>query len=322
MKKILITGASGFIGGHLVESLILNGYKVRCFVRQTSDINLLKNLPVEIYFGDVLDRDSLKKAVKDIDYVIHLAGAIKAKDNKTYWLVNYQGTKNILEVILEENIKIEKFVFVSSQAAAGANKDSKFFREEDQPNPISHYGRSKLKAEDLVKRINKKFPTIILRPSLIYGPRDKETLIYFRLFKFGFKANLNRHFSACYIEDFVRACLLSLEKNVPSGSVYFISDGYSYSLKEINHYLKLLLKPKIIIPIPFISKILYLLVPILKIISKKPSIINSDRLREIAAKSWTCDISKAKKELGYQPKIFLKDGLEKTISWYKKYGWL
>ncbi len=268
MKTVLVTGASGFIGGHLVEFLVKNGYKVRCFVRQTSNIDILKNLPVEIYFGDVLNKSSLKKAVKDIDYVIHLSGAIKAKDNKTYWLVNYQGTKNILEAVLEENPGIKKFVFISSQAVAGANKDLKPLKEEDPPNPISHYGKSKLKAENLVKKISKKIPTVILRPSLVYGPRDKETLIYFRLFKFGLKANLDRYFSACYIEDFVKVCLLALEKEVPSGSIYFISDGFIYSLKEINYYLKLLLKTKINISIPFLPLILYLLAPILKIIFK------------------------------------------------------
>lgn len=321
MKKILITGASGFIGGHLIEFLLKNNYKVKCLVRPTANLDILKKLPVEICFGDILDKNSLRKAVKDIDYLIHLAGAIKAKDNKTYWLVNYQGTKNILEVLLEKNIQLKKFIFISSQAAAGASRGFQPLKETDPAQPISHYGKSKLKAEKIVKKFSQRFSIVILRPSLVYGPRDKETLIYFRLFKFGFKANLNRYFSACYVKDFSRACFLALEKEIPSGSIYFISDGKIYSLKEINNYLKILLKPKLIIPIPFVSKILYFLALFFKIFLKKPSIINMDRLKEITSKSWLCDISKAKK-LGYQPKTFLKDGLKKTILWYQKNGWL
>ncbi len=313
MNKVLVTGASGFIGGHLVELLVEKKYQVRCLVRERSDLSYLQHFPVEFYFGDILDIGSLKEAVKDIDYVIHLAGAIKAKDNKTYWLVNYQGTKNILKAILKENPKIKKFVFISSQAVAGPNKDLKPLREEDQPNPISHYGKSKLKAEGLVKKFSKKFLTVILRPSLIYGPRDKETLIYFRLFKLGFKVNIDRYFSACYVKDFAKACLLALEREFPSGSIYFISDGCIYSLREINYHLKTLFKTKINISIPFFPIVLNLLALILKIISKKPSIINFDRIPEITSKFWICDPSKAKKELGYQPETFLKEGLEKTI---------
>lgn len=322
MKKILVTGASGFIGGHLVEFLIRNGYRVRSLVRQTSDLTHLRSLSVECCFGDVCQKKSLIKTIKDVDYIIHLAGLIKAKNNNDYYLVNTQGTKNILEVTLENNPNLKKFIFISSQAVAGPNKDSKPLKEINQPNPISHYGKSKLEAEKIVKKFSQKFPTVILRPSLVYGPRDKETLIYFRLFKFGLKANLDRLFSACYIEDFLEACLLALEKDVPSGSIYFISDDSFYSIKEINSYLKSFLKPKIVFPIPFISITLYFLAVLLKIFSKEPSIVNIDRLKEILVKSWTCDISKAKKELGYQPKIFLREGLAKTISWYKKHNWL
>lgn len=360
MKKILVTGASGFIGGHLVEFLVKNGYRIRCFVRPQSDLTYLKSLPVEFYLGDILEKESLIKPVSGVDAIIHLSGLIKAKDerlyqliysqerknilvvvlnfilylyslienlltsreNKLYHLVNTQGTKNLLEVISEKNPGLKKFIFVSSQAAAGASKNSQPLKETDLAKPISHYGKSKLAAEELVKKFSGKFPCVILRPSLVYGPRDKETLIYFRLFKAGWKTVLNRCFSACYVEDFARACLLALEKKVPSGSIYFISDGRSYSIKEINNYLEVCLDFKSTLPIPLISVILRLMTPFLKIFSKGPSIINPDRLSEITAKSWVCDIAKAKTELDYQPKTFLREGLKKTIAWYQKYGWL
>jgi nucleoside-diphosphate-sugar epimerase len=148
--KALVTGGTGFIGSHLTEALIRKGVHVRCLLRKTSDLKWLKGLPVEFVSGDCNDKTSLKEAVRGVNWVFHLAGTTKAIKKETYFEVNGFGTENLIQACLENNPRLQKFIYISSQAAAGPSKNGSDKKELDSCEPVSFYGRSKRPGEESV----------------------------------------------------------------------------------------------------------------------------------------------------------------------------
>ena len=148
--KVLVTGGNGFLGSHLVEALIRRGYRVRCLVRRTSDLRWIQGLRVEYVHGNLADLTSLSRAVQGVDYVYHSAGVIKALKPETYYRVNRDGTRNLLQVCSDSRENFKKFIYVSSLAAVGPSPNGRPLREESCPRPVSDYGRSKLEGEEEV----------------------------------------------------------------------------------------------------------------------------------------------------------------------------
>ena len=176
--KTLVTGATGFIGTHLVKALVEQGRDVRCLVRKTGNTQHLNELGVELFYGDILNKDSLKDIAKDINFVYHLAGEIYSKRSRDFYRVNCDGTKNLVEVCLPENI--DRFIFLSSIASVGPNREHGILLNEQSPcRPIDPYGRSKLGAEKLLMNFFKKhgFPIVIVRPPTVYGPSGRSQII-------------------------------------------------------------------------------------------------------------------------------------------------
>lgn len=320
MERVLVTGANGFIGSHLVETLLREGYEVKGLVRKTSNLEFIKELPVELIYGALTDKPSLYPAVSEVDYIFHTAGAVKARKAKDYELANYLGTKNLLETCAEVNPQIRRFVFLSSQAAAGPSDNGRPKTEDQTCNPVSIYGATKLRAEELVKEFAQKFPTIILRLSAIYGPRDSETINYFRFLKWGIRPVFGGIFSLSYIDDLVQVALNAIKKNnISSGAVYFVSDGNCYSLDDFATVAERFLRKRTIRLV--IPKRLFSLYGFL---AEKfsSSIINRDKIKELTQKCWTCEPNKAKQDLGFAPKFTLEQGLKITLDWYQSNGWL
>ncbi|MBU2614879.1 MAG: NAD-dependent epimerase/dehydratase family protein, partial [Elusimicrobia bacterium] len=173
MSRILITGANGFVGTNLAQKFVAGGHSVRCLIHK--NLSEIKNIPVEIRYGNIADPASLTKAVKDIDFVFHCAGALRAKNIKTLYDINQTGTKNLIEAVHKYNPSIKRFVYVSSQAAMGPCIN---LEDPKDPNglcgPVSDYGRSKMMGEREVLKFKDKIPVTILRPAAIYGPYDKD----------------------------------------------------------------------------------------------------------------------------------------------------
>jgi nucleoside-diphosphate-sugar epimerase len=176
--KTLVTGATGFIGTHLVKALVEEGRDVKCLVRKTSNTKFLEGLGVEFFYGDLRIKDSLKGIIKDVNIVYHLAGEIYSKRSRDFYRINLDGTKNLVEVGLSENI--DKFIFLSSIAAVGPNREHDILlNEQSLCSPINPYGRSKLEAEKLLTKFFEKyeFPAIIIRAPIIYGPSKQSNII-------------------------------------------------------------------------------------------------------------------------------------------------
>ena len=319
--KTLITGATGFIGKHLVRTLVEQGRDVRCLVRKTSDRQYLEKLGVELFYGDLLNKNSIKGIVKGVDIVHHLAGEVYSPRSGNYFKINVEGTKNLLEVCLPENI--EKFIFLSSIQAVGPNKNQGILLNEKSPCiPITPYGKSKLKAEQFLREFcaNDSSPVIIIRAPLVYGPgaANCRSAILFQTIRNGrfmFVGRRNHMLSTCYIDNLIQGMLL-LEKNKKSvGKIYFIADQKPFTVEHIVRTIAEAIgvpQPKIQIPI----WTAYLIAAVLFLPNKIfhfSRILTWNTIREVTH-DWACDISLIKKEEGYEPRIDFAKGIRKTIA--------
>lgn len=325
--KALVTGANGFVGSHLVEELLSRGYQVTCLVRKTSNLRWLSGLKVEYVYADISQKESLKNVLKEMDFVFHVAGLTKAKSQEEYFRANYWGTKNLIEACVEDNPQIRRFVYVSSQAAVGPGKDGQPLNENSLCNPITDYGKSKLEGEKIVLEYSSKLPVTIIRPPAVYGPRDSDILGFFKVANKGFRTLFGRgesYISLCYVEDLAEGIILAAESPKAIGQIYFIADDQNYSWREAFGIIACVLDKEVItlrIPNAFLFTVAFILENIFRLLGK-PALVNMQKVREITQKYWLCDVSKAKKELGFSPQYKLEEGARKTVGWYKEKGWL
>jgi nucleoside-diphosphate-sugar epimerase len=325
--KALVTGGTGFIGSHLTEALIEKGVQVRCLRRKTSDLKWLKNLPIEFVHGDCNDKTSLEKAVRGVDWVFHLAGVTKAIKEETYLEVNGLGTENLIHACLDCNPRLQKFIYVSSQAAAGPSRDGFNKKESDPCEPVSFYGRSKRAGEERVLARANELPVLILRPSVVYGPRDKDVFALFKCLSRRIKpcpSGPDQRLSLCYVQDLVRGILLAAETQTKSGEIFFLSDGKDYRMEEIGDIVAQAMgTPAIRIRVP--RQMIWGIACFSEVLSKfsrRPSLLNKDKAEEMIQKDWLCDITKVKTILGFEPRVPLPEGARLTFEWYKKEKWL
>ncbi len=325
--KALVTGGTGFIGSHLVQSLIQRGVAVRCLVRKSSDMSWLKGLPIECLAGDCRDEDSLSKAVQGVDHVYHLAGLTKAFAEASFFEVNARGTENLIRACLTVNPEIRKFIYLSSQAAAGPAAEGCRKNETDHCEPVSAYGRSKRMGEEAALAKARALPLVILRPAIVYGPRDKDLLEYIKLLSKRIKPALFRgqqRFSFCYVEDLIQAILLAAGREVRSGEIFFLTDGGDYGWKEIGAAFSgaLGVRPRAI-PIP--KWALLGAAPLIERVSRlsrRPLLLSRGKVQEMIQRGWVCDTTKAQDLLGFAPQTRLPRGARLTVDWYRRQKWL
>jgi len=323
--KALVTGASGFIGSHLVEHLSKHGYRVTCLLRKTSSLEYLKGIDTEIIRGDLNDIAFLKDAVKNKNYVFHLAAVIESSDPKLYHRTNILGTKLLALACRESSRNIKKFLFISSIAASGPSKKGILKKEEDECVPINEYGRSKLEAEKIVEEIlDDIIPYVIIRPPNVYGPREKELLQAIKIIQRHIKpllGNGDRQTSLIYVEDLVRAIRMAAENPSAVKKTYFITDGNTYSWRDITDQIieELDIKgPFIPIPYPIMLLIGVISEMFSKLREKGPS-ITLERINNVRKNYYIYDPSRAFKELGFRPEIALKEGIRRVIKWHREY---
>ena len=319
--KALVTGATGFIGSHLTEALLKKGFAVTCLVRSTSNLKYLEDLNVRTVQGDCSRLESLYEAVEGVDYVFHLAGLTKACSEADFSVANGQGTANILKAVLEKNAGIKRFVHVSSLAAVGPSSNGVPLREDCAALPVSFYGRSKLEGEQLVLKHREDIPVVVIRPPAVYGPRDRDMLVFFRLVKAGIAPVWGEcHYSFIYIEDLIHGILLSALDENAGGEIFFMSDGVIYSSDDIINAIADAVQKR-----PVKLKIPRFILSVAGLISErsgKASIINADKIRELKHLNWVCDMSKAAKRLKFEPQVKIKEGARWTFDWYRIHQWL
>lgn len=325
--KCLVTGSSGFIGGHLAEELAKRGDEIYGLVRKTSDTRWLEKLNVKLVDGDCRDKESLRRAVRGMDYVFHLAAVISAPDWKTYCDVNTKGTQNLIEACFEKAPGIKRFVFVSSIAACGPSAAGRRLKEDDPCRPISDYGRSKLLAEQIVLGYKDRLPVSILRPPNVLGPRQKELFESIRLIRRRIKPLIGSgepQTSLASVEDVVKAVLLAAENEKSQGRVYFVTDGRDYAWLEIADAIAEFMGIK-----KFFIKVPYGLQYIVALVSElsgwvrgKAPLVSREHIVATRKYYWLYDGSKIENELGFRAGMDMRATIRKTIAWYQDQGLL
>ena len=322
--QVFITGATGFIGSHLAEALHAKGYKLRCLVRKSSNLVWIKHLPVEYVYGDTSDRELLKQAVKGVDYIYHVAGITKARTKEEYFRGNHLSTRYLLDAAIEANPGLKRFVLISSLTAVGPGNG---VNEKTPYHPITTYGISKMEAEKECLKEKDRLPVTIVRPPAVYGPRDKDVFEFFSTMNKGLHPMIgfrDKYVSLIHVADLVKGILLAAESAKSQNQTYFISSENYYNWKDVGEITSRIMQKKAIrlnIPVPVVY-IVGAFAELYSLISRKPALLNFEKIRDIVQDAWTCDISKAKKELGYSESMSLEAGIKDTVSWYREHLWL
>lgn len=321
MKNVLVTGATGFIGSNLVRRLVKSGYKVTIFVPKNSNHPFLKNLKLKRAEGDIRNYDALSKAIKGCDYVFHLAAIINP-EKKELFDVNVNGTENVMKACL--NSKVKKVVHVSSTSVLGfSTSKKKKISEKDEIKEEGYlYAKSKKMAEDIAQKYaDKGLNATIANPSSVIGAGEVNPIIL-KLVRSINENKIRFTFSGgtCLVavEDAVDGLLLALKKG-KKGERYIFAGEYISFIDECNLIAKILNKPNVKLELPRIFYYpLYLLALIMQTFFRKSLITSSGIKHAYSFRNF--DTSKARKELGWKPKIKIEDAMQQTIRYYKSQG--
>ncbi len=320
----VVTGATGFIGSHLVEALVRRGWRVRCPVRNPARAYWLKGLPVELVTADLTVPESLDGVFTGAEVVFHLAGLTRALRPQQFFEVNVTGTANLLRALGRADGSCRKLIFLSSLAAAGPSRPGAARTEAEPPNPVSVYGKSKRLAEEQVIGASP-VGWVILRPPIVYGPRDGEGLLYFRVVKLGVRPVLwaERYFSLIYVGDLVRGILLAAESPRAAG-IYHIADPTPYSFRALAAGIgRVMGRPGPTLPAPgWAFRLAGRLADLVARARRRPTVFSYDKAVEMTAGDWVCDCARVEAELGFRTEVGLDQGLKITYDWYRSVGWL
>ncbi len=333
--KILVTGASGFIGSFLVEEGLAEGMQVWAGVRKSSSRKYLQDERIRFAELDFTDSDRLSSQLQKHktehggwDYIIHCAGVTKCIDKAGFEIGNYWATRHFIETLVSLDMIPKNFIFISSLSVFGPvrEKDYSPICETDIPAPNTAYGISKLNTEKYLQGL-KNFPYVIFRPTGVYGPREKD---YFLMVEsicnhVDFVAGYKRQdITFIYVKDLVQAVYLAIKKNVTYRS-YFVSDGEVYNSRTFSDLIrKELGNPwmiRFVCPLPLL-KIISSVVDLFSRFTHKPSTLNGDKYNIMKQRNWRCDITPVIRELGYRPEYNLERGVKETIRWYKEEEWI
>jgi 2-alkyl-3-oxoalkanoate reductase len=324
--KVLVTGASGFLGGHVAELLAKRGDHVRALVRKTSNRKHLASLPnVELFEGSVEQVDRIAEAVTGVDAIVHSAGLIKARSTDEFFAVNVGGTSNLVEAARRRPLK--RFVFVSSLEACGPSADGEPVAAE-QESPVTAYGRSKLAAEKVVLSAKDDIPIVILRPGAIYGPRDGEILEAFKSIQRGLLpliAGGEAKGMWIYATDCANACVCAIDADVPSGRVYFVDDGCGpmeqrQMLADAERAIGKRAVIRASLPVPLLMAVARG-VEAFGRVSNRPVMLTREKANMLL-QHWVCSSDETRRDLGWAPTVLWADGVKLAVRWYRDNGWL
>lgn len=323
----VVTGASGFVGSHLVDFLLEKNYKIRCIIRKTSNLRWLDGKDVELHICELTDMDGLRKIFEGADYIYHVAGVVKAKKPEGYFKGNVETTQALLDVAVESNDSLKRFVVVSSATASGPSQINKPITEDSLRKPITTYGKSNLAKEELAETYMSKLPITICKVVAVYGERDTEIFIFFRTYSKGLMTKIgltDKQVSLLHVHDVVRGLYMAARSEKAVGQKYFITSEKYYTWKEVGSATsKVMNKKPLTVKVPhFVVYIIAAIAQFFSMFSSKAATLNIEKGKDITRAAWISDYRKAYKDFGFKQEISLEEGVRRTVDWYKKMKWL
>ena len=354
---ILVTGATGFIGSHLVDRLVRSTSRnadrvvrstsenadrlvrsapenarlvcaepVRVLVRRTG---LFENTPVDVFRGDLVGGEGLSRSLAGVDTVIHLAGVTKALSVAEYYAGNVRATENLARAV-ESTRRPIRFIHVSSLAAMGPGHDATPIAEDAEPHPVTHYGKSKLEGERVVRSI---LPdAVIVRPPAVYGPRDTDVFEILKAVNRGIVMRVGggegqdqeQWFSAICVSDLVDGILAAAREPRAIGRTYFLAHAGVVSWTELVKIAARIMgrTPRIVHVPPSAAYAAGFCAELWSRVTRKPGIVSRDKVADLQCRYWICDTRRAKEELGFEAPTNIGEGLAIALAWYREAGWL
>jgi nucleoside-diphosphate-sugar epimerase len=326
--KVLLTGASGFVGSHILDLLMARDIPTAILLRSTSRHRFIEPhlSRVDVRVGSVSDPASLPAALEGVTHVIHCAGCTKAIDSAEYYRINRDGTRNLIEAVNRRSGGIQRFILISSLAASHPARAEAPARENDEPAPVTEYGRSKLAGEQVLRELAR-VPYAILRPAAVYGPRDADFLLMFKAARARWVPSFGagrQQLSLVYVEDVARAALACLESPTIENQIYNVAHAEVLTahalMTEIGRQLGVN-TIQIPLPTPLLWPVCLVAEGIARL-SGQPSIVNLQKYPELTAPGWVCDGRRLRDELHCEPATGSREGLAQTLAWYRQQDWL
>ncbi len=324
---VLVTGANGFIGSHLVDSLLSLDCNVHCLVRNSSNLRWLSSAKIQFHYVDLADPDFKIPNLPSIGFVFHCAGLTKARNRDEYFDINSRVCTTLYEQCFTYKESITGIVHLSSLAAAGPGKDGVLVDEATTLNPITFYGQSKKAGEEVALKYSASLPVKVIRPPVVYGPREENLYTFFKLVKKGWGLQIGRSskkLSLIYVADLVRAMMEVCDPRFSQKKTYFVTDGETYSWQEVaktaadkmNVSIKALKIPEsILVPIAIFFETLAMF-------SAKPALFDRQRMIDIRQSCWTASSENFFRDFDFTPQFKLTTGLACTLDWYVRQKWL
>ncbi|NOY65254.1 MAG: NAD(P)-dependent oxidoreductase [Nitrospirae bacterium] len=332
MKRVLITGSRGFIGSHLLAELYNMRTDVRCLLHATGkNKNSFIHTQIKCFTINLLDLNCLLNcdAFNDVQYIFHLTGITKGLTKRQFFEANVIPTRNLLETVRLRNLRLQRFVFLSSQAAGGPATSLDLPKTPDDPSaPIEYYGCSKLEAELLVKKYSRIIPITILRPSAVYGPGDRDFLKLFKMINTRlqvFWGNKDNFLSIIFVKDLIDGILKATFSENSIGKTYYLCNDISLTWEDLINILFAIMekRPLFTINLPsFVADISGYFGQLYSLITKKHELLNLQKVKLGKPKYWICSNQCAKEDFGFETQYSIEDGLRITFDWYKRNRWI
>jgi nucleoside-diphosphate-sugar epimerase len=322
----VVTGGSGFVGSHIVDELLGRGVRVRCVLRRSSSTRWLDGKAVEIVVAPLDEAGALAAAVAGATWIVHAAGITSARNSREFYEANVGGTERMIRAALTVGPGLRRFLLISSQAAGGPSLDGMPVTEAHPPRPVSAYGESKLRAEELVLQMRDRLPVCSIRPPAVYGPRDVATLKMFVAVKRHVQPVLRAggKFSLVHAGDLARACCLALEDDRALGEIFFVAEPDVCDYDALGRQAKRALGTWAlrVEPPGWLLSGVALAAEAIGALSGRPPFLSRQKLREITSGDWIGSSAKIRTGLGWAPQRSLEAGFAETAAWYREAGWL
>ena len=326
----IVTGSSGFIGSRLVEALLERGFTVRCLDTRSNHDMMTGEHRIQTYTLDCTNLAALSEStvLEEADYIFHLAGITKALNLDAFRRLNMLPTENLLKLLAERGHRLKRFLFMSSQAAAGpAPALNQPVTESDKTEPIEAYGQSKFEAENIVHEYSSTIPCTILRPSSVYGPRDVDFLQIFKQIRYymtfspGYRDN---YISVLYLDDLIDGILGAVKTQATVGKTYFLCADEPVTWQQIHNAIAQAMDRRVVefnVPQFFVDFACRMGDALMKLTGRY-TVVNTRKADLSRSPYWICSAEKAKHDFGFKTRFSLEKGMRETYRWYTENGWL